>query len=189
MSTHEATIFNIDFSITKNGEIMSIVYINEKENFVVFSNNKDNAYNNEFLFTREKGDKITYNCVNGRYSIVVPEAFKQMYSSGNATSKYMIRSYENFRQSLDKIRNGEKIELTNAETENFVKLLLDEKALFYDITLGYIAESKSEYFKLLNSEMSKSRASRKFDPEVIIKNMGDDAHREYSKFYKVSEEK
>lgn len=178
-------IFDISFSVTKNGDIMSVVFIDERESFVVFSNNINNAYNNEFLSTRQKGDKILYTQVNGRATILVPKPFIDLYSSDEPTGKLMRRVYANFRTSLDKIKNGERTSLADFESINYIKDVLREKSFFYDATLQEISESDSAFYKLLSSEMNKSRASRKFDPEDIIKGLADCTHREFSKNFKI----
>ena len=178
-------IFDISFSVTKNGDIMSVVFIDERESFVVFSNNINNAYNNEFLSTRQKGDKILYTQVNGRATILVPKPFIDLYSSDEPTGKLMRRVYANFRTSLDKIKNGERTLLADFESINYIKDVLREKSFFYDATLQEISESDSAFYKLLSSEMNKSRASRKFDPEDIIKGLADCTHREFSKNFKI----
>ena len=178
-------IFDISFSVTKNGDIMSVVFIDERESFVVFSNNINNAYNNEFLSTRQKGDKILYTQVNGRATILVPKSFIDLYSSDEPTGKLMRRVYANFRTSLDKIKNGERTLLADFESINYIKDVLREKSFFYDATLQEISESDSAFYKLLSSEMNKSRASRKFDPEDIIKGLADCTHREFSKNFKI----
>lgn len=178
-------IFDISFSVTKNGDIMSVVFIDERESFVVFSNNINNAYNNEFLSTRQKGDKILYTQVNGRATILVPKPFIDLYSSDEPTGKLMRRVYANFRTSLDKIKNGERTSLADFESINYIKDVLREKSFFYDATLQEISESDSAFYKLLSSEMNKSRTSRKFDPEDIIKGLADCTHREFSKNFKI----
>lgn len=178
-------IFDISFSVTKNGDIMSVVFIDERESFVVFSNNINNAYNNEFLSTRQKGDKISYTQNNGRTSVIVPKPFIDLYSSDEPTGKLMRRVYANFRTSLDKIKNGERTSLADFESINYIKDVLREKSFFYDATLQEISESDSAFYKLLSSDMNKSRASRKFDPEDIIKGLADCTHREFSKNFKI----